>query len=162
MDKNGVGIRPMEESDLEFVRSGLSETNWQDIPEDQRRHLNRQECDKRVFEDFERYRKEERFKFRVFVAVANDERRVGYVSVGESMNPAVGLRLGAILDFWVSPEFRGRGTGGRLLDHAMEYIRNRGYSHCSILASANNAKALRSYEERGFHPDRIVLVKPLK
>ncbi len=58
----------MRDSDLAFVRRGLSETNWQDIPEDQKRVLNRAECDKRIFADFERYLNTERFKFRVFIA----------------------------------------------------------------------------------------------
>ena len=104
----------MRDSDLAFVSRGLSETNWQDIPEDQKRFLNRAERDQGVFADFERYLNTERFKFRVFIAVSDDERPVGYVSVGELANPAVGLPLGSVLDFWVTPEFRDKGIGNML------------------------------------------------
>ncbi|MGA2310404.1 MAG: hypothetical protein ABSG57_12770 [Candidatus Bathyarchaeia archaeon] len=45
-----------------------SDTNWQDIPDDQKTELDRTVCDKLVFDDFERFVKTERFKFRVFVA----------------------------------------------------------------------------------------------
>jgi hypothetical protein len=45
----------MRKSDLVFIRRGLSETNWQDIPEDQKHVMNRDECDKRIYEDFDRY-----------------------------------------------------------------------------------------------------------
>ena len=47
-----VTIGPMRKPDLGFVRRGLSETNWQDIPGDQKAVLRREECDRRVFEDF--------------------------------------------------------------------------------------------------------------
>ncbi len=152
----------MKDSDLPFVRHGLSETNWQDISMDQKKFLNRAECDRRIFEDFDRYMKTERFKFKVFTAVSEDGVPVGYVSVGENANPAVGLALGAVLDFWVAPEFRGKGVGSMLLDHSLECISSKGYSHASILVSASNQRAVSMYERRGFYRDRIMMVKPLK
>jgi ribosomal protein S18 acetylase RimI-like enzyme len=149
----------MRESDLPFVKRGLSETNWQDIPHDQRAVITRRDADRRVYEDFDRFRKDDKFKFSLFVATLEGGTRAGYVSVGELVNPAVGIRLGSILDLWVSKEFRGRGIGGRLLDFALEQIKKRGYSHASIMASASNRKALQMYEKRGFVPDRINLAK---
>ncbi len=151
----------MKDSDLPFVHHGLSETNWQDIPMDQKKFLDRAECDGRIFDDFERYMKTERFKFKVLTAASEDE-PVGYISVGENANPAVGLPLGAVLDFWVAPEFREKGVGGMLLDHALEHIRSEGYSHASILVSASNEKAIGMYGKRGFYRDRMIMVKPLK
>jgi ribosomal protein S18 acetylase RimI-like enzyme len=157
-----VAIRPMRDSDLTMIRRGLSETNWQDIPEDQRRFLNRAETDKQIFDDFERYLKNERYKFRVFVAETRDGEPIGYVSIGELMNPAVGLRYGGILDFWVEPRRRGRRVGALLLDFALDEIRKAGYTHASILVSTSNEKAIRMYERRGFHPDRVTMVKLLE
>ncbi len=157
-----VSIRPMQDSDLAFVRRGLSETNWQDIPEDQKRFLNRAECNKRIFADFERYLNTEQFKFRVFVGASANREPLGYVSIGELTNPAVGLRYGGILDFWVAPENRARGIGTRLLDFALGQIRKHGYTHASILVSASNEKAIAMYERRGFRPDRITMVKVLE
>jgi len=155
-----VAIRPMKESDLPFVHRGLSETNWQDIPDDQRAVLTREEADRRVFRDFDRFMKDDKFKFKVFVATSTDgELPVGYVSVGELMNPAVGLKLGSVLDFWVPEEFRDRGIGNRLLDYALDYIMKQGYSHASIMTSASNNKAIHMYEKRGFKPDRVNLAR---
>lgn len=151
----------MEDSDLPFIHQGLSETNWQDIPDDQKPFLDRAECDRRIHEDFERYLETERFKFKVFTAVSEDGSPVGYVPVGESVNPSVGLRFGAVLDFWVAPFARSQGIGGKLLDYALEHIRSQGYSHASILVSASNRKALSMYEKRGFRPDRLVIMKPV-
>ena len=90
-------IRPMKESDLVFVRRGLSDTNWQDIPEDQRSVLKREDCDKRVFDDFDYFMKTEKYNFKVFIATSNDYSPIGYVSVGETANPTVGLKLGSVL-----------------------------------------------------------------
>ena len=157
-----VSIRPMKESDLTFIHEGLSETNWQDIPSDQREVVTREEADKKVSDDFARFRREKRFKFKVFVATSEDVRPVGYVSVGELMNPTVGIRLGSVLDFWVSERFRSQGIGSALLDYALSYIKKQGYSHASIMVSTSNQRALQMYAKRGFVPDRIHLVKRIR
>lgn len=157
-----VVIREMEDSDKPFIQHGLTETNWQDIPEDQKHYLRREESDNRIIEDFNRYLRDERFKFRVFVAENENGHPVGYVSTGEGANPAVGLKFGAILDLWVAPDWRNRGIGSKLLDYAHNYIRNRGYSHASILVSGSNERAIRMYEKRGFSADRIVMMRHLK
>jgi hypothetical protein len=60
----------MQNSDIGFIRRGISETNWQDIPDDQKAVLDKNKCDKLVFDDFERFLRNERFKFKVFLAVS--------------------------------------------------------------------------------------------
>lgn len=151
----------MQDSDLPFVRKGLRETTWEDIPDDQKVVLSKSECDRRSFEDFQYYRNNDRFKFRVFVAVIEEKTPAGYISVGETVNPPVGLPMGTILDFWVTPEYRRRGIGSRLLDHTIEYVRSQGYSHASLLVSSTNREALRLYERRGFYVDRLTMAKVL-
>ena len=151
----------MRKSDLGFVRRGLSETNWQDIPDDQKAVIRREDCDKRIFADFKRYTRDKKFKFKMFVGLSEKGERTGYVSVGESMNPTVGLPLGAILDFWVEPHHRGQGIGGRLLDYGLDYLQSQRYTHASIMVAAGNERAMRMYKKRGFHADRINLVKKL-
>lgn len=86
---------------------------------------------------------------------------MGYVSIGETMNPTVGLRFGSVLDFWVAPEYRGKGVGSRLLDHALDCVQKFGYSHSSLLVSATNRRAIHMYEKRGFVADRFMLAKRL-
>jgi ribosomal protein S18 acetylase RimI-like enzyme len=146
---------------MPLIRRGLSETNWQDIPDDQKALLKRRECDRRVFDDFDRYLKDKRFKFRVFVAQTRDKEPVGYVSVGETMNPDVGLKMGAVLDFWVAADHRDKGIGTKLLDYALECLASRGYSHAGILVSASNGRALTMYKKKGFKEDRIYLARKL-
>jgi ribosomal protein S18 acetylase RimI-like enzyme len=76
----------------------------------------------------------------VFVAVSETNNRVGFISIGELTNLCVGLPYGAILDFWVVPELRGQGIGGRLLDYALEYLQSKGYTHAGILTSSSNSR----------------------
>jgi ribosomal protein S18 acetylase RimI-like enzyme len=160
--RHAISIRPMQDADRPFVYRGLSDTNWQDIPDDQKTELDRTVCDKLIFDDFERFVKTERFKFRVFIAVSETNNQVGFISVGELTNPTVGLPYGAVLDFWVVPELRRQGIGSRLLDYALEYLRSQGYTHAGILASSSNRQAVSLYEKRGFYVDRVALMKRLR
>jgi ribosomal protein S18 acetylase RimI-like enzyme len=152
----------MKGLDLDFIHQGLSETNWQDIPEDQKAVMIRADCDRRIFDDFDHWMKEPRFKFKVFVAATKDDKPVGYISIGERINPAVGLPFGAILDFYVAPDFRKKGIGGKLLDYALEQIRSLGYTHSSILISSSNKRALKLYTKRGFSVDRLFLARQIQ
>lgn len=126
--------------------------------------MNREECDERICADFDRYLENRKYKFKVFVATLREQEGIlsaGYVSVGETVNPAVGLRYGAVLDLWVDPRVRRHRIGGRLLDHALSYIKLQGYTHSSILVSASNKEAMRMYRRRGFYVDRLNLIKQL-
>ena len=75
--------RSMRDSDVPFIHQGLSETNWQDIPDDQKAVPNKTECGKRIFDDFNYYRTNERFKFKVFVADLENGENAGFISVRE-------------------------------------------------------------------------------
>jgi len=110
MPDTPVLIRSMRDTDVPFIHQGLSETKWQDIPDDQKAVLNKTEFDKRIFDDFNFYLTNERFKFKVFMTDLGNGENAGFISVGEVVNPAVGLRMGAILDFWVKPAVRRRGN----------------------------------------------------
>jgi ribosomal protein S18 acetylase RimI-like enzyme len=160
--ETNITIRQMKGTDMPFIRRGLSETNWQDVPDDQKAVLDRAECDKRVRDDFDRFMKEPKYKFRVFIAQSGEGGQLGYISVGETCNPAVGLVFGAIFDFWVEPESRNGGVGGMLLEHAIKYLRSRGYTHICTLVSSRNQSAISLYGKNEFCPDRVYMVKPLK
>jgi len=149
----------MKKGDLPFIRTGVCETNWQDIPDYQRTLLKRAECDQHTMDDFDRWSKDERFKFAVFVAAGDEDQSIGFISVGDMTNPSVGLPMGGILVFWVSPEFRRQGIGSALFDFAMNKIRSMGYSHGTMMVSARNEAAISLYRKKGFVVDRMYMVK---
>ncbi|MCK5038598.1 MAG: GNAT family N-acetyltransferase [Thermoplasmata archaeon] len=150
----------MKESDMPFIHNGLKETNWQDVPDCQKQLANRAECDKRVIEDFNFFLKTERYKFRVFVAEM-DNAPVGYISIGELSNQLIGLPIGSLLDLWVDPEFRNKGIGNELFDHAMNELIDNGYTHFGGLVSASNKASFHMCEKRDFLPGHISLYKQI-
>lgn len=56
-----------------------------------------------------------------------------------------------LADVAVAPEHRGRGLGGRLVEHATARARARGARSLFLEVRASNARALSLYRSRGFH-----------
>lgn len=52
------------------------------------------------------------------------------------------------------PEYRGKGTGSRLLSAMLELLRQKGYSRVSLSVQKENRAALRLYLKHGFLPVR--------
>lgn len=52
----------------------------------------------------------------------------------------------------VDPELWGQGIGGALLDMALDQARRRGHSRVQLWTQADNWRARRLYESRGFRP----------
>lgn len=52
------------------------------------------------------------------------------------------------------PEYRGKGTGSRLLSAMLELLRQKGYSRVSLSVQKENRAALRLYLKHGFHTVR--------
>ena len=62
--------------------------------------------------------------------------------------PVAGLcHVGAV---FVSPERWGEGIGGRLVDAVLAEARSRGYDRAQLWTHADNARAQKLYENRGF------------
>ena len=59
------------------------------------------------------------------------------------------VKTGLILDFFVTPEFRGKGLGRTLLINSLILLRNLGYERCILWVSESNP-VRRLYENIGF------------
>ena len=151
----------MKDDDFPFMKQGLVDTNWQDIPEDQRVMLVRENCDIAMLEDFQSCQKNEKLKFKVFVATDSNDTPLGYISIGENQLPTVKISFGLILDFYVDEKYRKKGVGQELLDFALKYINQQGYSHAGLYVSMMNEAALHLYKKNGFNIDRILMMKKL-
>ncbi|HJQ29430.1 MAG TPA: GNAT family N-acetyltransferase, partial [Rubrobacter sp.] len=53
---------------------------------------------------------------------------------------------------FVAPDHWGMGLGGRLLDALLAEARSRGYERAQLWTQADNVRARRLYEGRGFRP----------
>jgi GNAT superfamily N-acetyltransferase len=70
--------------------------------------------------------------------------------VGSVAMVDAGDHVGQLRWFLLTPEARGTGLGRRLLDVALDYSRERGFSHIFLWSFADLADALRLYERAGF------------
>ena len=93
------------------------------------------------------------FLFGIIYIYTNEERLVGSISV---------LR-NRVSNFYVLPEHRGKGIGTRLLNHAIEKVKSRGYPY---FVGAVQPKDLRHYQRLnpvpvGFSFGLIAIVVPI-
>jgi GNAT superfamily N-acetyltransferase len=70
--------------------------------------------------------------------------------VGSVAMVDAGDRVGQLRWFLLTPEARGTGLGRRLLETALDYGRERGFSRIFLWSFADLADALRLYERVGF------------
>ena len=87
-----VRIREMQESDLPLIKKGIGELFFEGVFEEMRLYLVREKAEHKAFEEFLENQRKENRKYKICVAVTNDEdkeRFVGFVSVAEVINPEV-------------------------------------------------------------------------
>jgi GNAT superfamily N-acetyltransferase len=96
-----------------------------------------------------------------FVAVGKDGRRLGYVNVRSSADEIANEKCGYIALLAVEADAEGEGVGQSLLQEAERWARERGFRRISLDVFASNQRGQRFYEEAGFQPETIRLIKPL-
>jgi ribosomal protein S18 acetylase RimI-like enzyme len=154
-----IHLRRARATDMPQVKKLAAETAWKDIPETQRKLLNRKKWNKHMVEVLENILKRENIE--TFIAEDERHRRVGHVLVGQNSNPMIGLTIGFIYDIYVEEKFRGKGIGKLLMDKAEGYCRKRGYSRIALGVSTANDSAVRLYNRTGFKPERMTMAKEI-
>jgi GNAT superfamily N-acetyltransferase len=86
----------------------------------------------------------------IFCAEHPDEGVIGMVSILFSVSTAEGGRVAWLEDMVVRPDWRGRGVGVSLLDHALAAARGAGCLRVTLLTDLTNGDAMRFYELSGF------------
>jgi GNAT superfamily N-acetyltransferase len=78
---------------------------------------------------------------------------LGFTACGESRDPDGGETVGEVRTLFVAAGGWGRGVGSALMAAALDDLRDRGYSEATVWSFADNDRANRFYEARGFSPD---------
>jgi ribosomal protein S18 acetylase RimI-like enzyme len=71
---------------------------------------------------------------------------VGQIEMGKwRVDPAVGF----VNLFYLIPTYRGRGLGGQLHAHAVDFLKQLGYRTARLCVSPTNVRAVRFYQKNG-------------
>jgi len=89
---------------------------------------------------------------RAFVA-ERDARAVGFVTVGPSADATLPATTGMLFALYLEPDVIGSGVGRALLAHAVDALRERGFTDAVLWVLEENARARRFYEIAGWSFD---------
>lgn len=84
---------------------------------------------------------------------------VAMVSLLYSVSTALGGKVAMLEDMVVAPEYRAKGLGGYLLDHAISHALQNGCLRISLLTDSDNASAQAFYKTRDFHLSSMKLFR---
>lgn len=154
-----VVFREVKEADLPLIKKFTVDTGWNDMPESQRKTLDREQWSRHMIKVFENFAGRRDSK----IYVAEDEKNtfLGYLFVGEGFDTMTGMTHGFIYDIFVTEEYRGQGIGKALVEKAETYCRERGYPRILLMVSAENQSAIRLYTKTGFKTEHMYMGKEL-
>jgi GNAT superfamily N-acetyltransferase len=91
------------------------------------------------------------------ILVARDNGHViAMVNVLYTVSTALGARVGLLEDMIVSSTGRGSGVGGKLLERAIEFAKEKGCQRITLLTDHDNEGAHRFYQKHGFSLSTMV------
>jgi len=97
------------------------------------------------------------------VIATNGGRRVGYAMVRIHEGPddtwPIADRYAELYSLSVTPDERGHGIGGALVDAVEDELARRGIADISVAVMVGNTAALRFYERRGLVPGEVLLYR---
>jgi len=100
---------------------------------------------------------------KIVLVAEEDEAVVGYVYAGMEDTDYMALRgpAGALYDIVVDPAHRGKGIGRRLLDEALEFLKDRGAPRVVLSSATKNEPAQRLFAGAGFRSTMIEMTREL-
>ncbi len=155
-----IAFREPRDEDRDWIWNATTETAWQDMPPTERLSLKRKE-----WEAHFRGEAEALLQARItetWVAEDASGARLGYIIVGRTVGMFSPLEFGFIYDIYVNPIHRRQGIGRALLEKAEEYCDREGLRFLRLEAASDNWPAITMYNQSGWRPERLVLVKDLK
>jgi GNAT superfamily N-acetyltransferase len=94
----------------------------------------------------------------IFIA-RNGSVAVGMVSLLFTVSTAEGGPACWLEDMVLHPGWRGGGLGTRLLQHAIDWARGRGFTRISLLTDKTNEGAIRFYRRQGFAESAMTVLR---
>ena len=79
----------------------------------------------------------------------------GYATIKKASNYKKHTHYAYLGFMYVSPEHRGRGINGMIIDRLIQWATSRNISEIQLEVYASNEAAIRAYHKKGFKPDLI-------
>ena len=154
-----VRMRKARRADYDVLWQATLQTVWDDIPEEERPHLDRGKWEAHFRKRIEPYMEGNRTE--KWIAESPDGELLGYLILGDSgfLTPET---HGFIYDIWVVPGHRGEGLGKFLVAWASEWARKKGHRKIKLEVAESNARARHVYESLGFRAERRYMGKSLE
>jgi GNAT superfamily N-acetyltransferase len=92
---------------------------------------------------------------RIFVLRAGS-RIIGMINLLITISTAEGGFVLILEDLIVHSDHRGQGFGGRLLEHALDYARDKGFLRITLLTDKKESRPREFYEQHGFRQSGMV------
>lgn len=80
----------------------------------------------------------------------NDGYITGMIVLLFSISTALGMKVALLEDMIVDPDFRSRGIGNHLIQHAVRFAEDKGFGRITLLTDADNGNAHDFYKKNGF------------
>lgn len=90
-----------------------------------------------------------------------DNSLLGFIHVRTHEDGVSGETCGTIPLLAVSPKSQGLGLGKRLIEHAEKWAKNLGCRLLHLEVFSNNKKAYNFYQNIGFKPEIVHMIKPI-
>lgn len=103
---------------------------------------------------------EEPSRGRIFV-LRNDDRIIGMVNLLFTISTAVGGFVILMEDLVVHPEHRGQGYGSMLVDHVLEFARQKDFRRITLLTDKLSAQSQAFFKSHGFEFSHLIPMRRL-
>ncbi len=98
-------------------------------------------------------------KHKVVKVAETAGRVIGMASAQAVISTSEGGHAALVEDVIVSPAFRGRGIGRRLVESVCGWADARGITRLQLLADGKNMPALEFYEQIGWHRTQLICIR---
>jgi ribosomal protein S18 acetylase RimI-like enzyme len=154
-----IRMRRGHRADFKTIWAATLQTVWDDLPDDERRSLDRATWEKEFRRKLMPY--VEGGRTEAWIAEDPAGMFLGYLLLGEGGGFLTSEPHGFVFDVWVAPEHRGKGVGKFLMSWAVDWGRSKGYRKIKLEVADSNARARHIYEELGFRYERHYMGKNL-
>jgi len=110
-----------------------------------------------VFEDLDRLREMEQGIVSYERPFASNLREdpIQYYDLGDLITRDDADRFVYLGFMYVSPEYRGQGVNGKIIDGLIEWAKQKGIHELQLEVYAENESAIKAYQKRNFSPDLL-------